>query len=377
MSLDVFKNSKFVDNDDEMFANLVKLLAEEDITSIVSKEFPTAFFDIKRRMCGFPMWEKMNRAVRALLRFHEVGHAKYSDEESFHDFVEGKYPARLAGIINICEDDRIDRLMVKAFPGAKKIYLEGYKYVFNRFFKDVNYEECSLADKFNIDSKGKLIPFVAQNDTEAKLYFKFKNTQTAEEAIAVAHEIYEYCKQQEQQKKQEKQEQQEKQQQEQQQKGDPNPGRGSPDESQGEEGEEEQQPSDGEETSGEEDSGDTTDGGETTDGDKTDHKNQEKMEPTGGSDSEGSDNTDENSDDFSKTQSAFKKAEQDLVEESTDEVNPSDQLRNPYNGKPLSTMERIIVLKTKKKNVISYKDVRKTISSNINNLDKINARWVY
>ena len=63
---------------------LPKLLAKENIT-IQHGNYSTAWFDIKNRVLGLPMWKDMGKDVYDLLIGHEVGHALETPYEGWHD----------------------------------------------------------------------------------------------------------------------------------------------------------------------------------------------------------------------------------------------------------------------------------------------------
>lgn len=364
MALDVFKNASFAQNDDAMFETFVKLLAEEDITTITSPTFKTAFFDLKRRIVGIPAWKNMSRNLKMVLRFHECGHALFSEVESFHDFIEGKYGRALSGIINVCEDDRNDRLTQKKFPGSKPYYKEGYKEIMARFWDDVDYDTASFADKLNLDSKAKdRFPLVPANETEAKLYFRFKNTQTVEEVIALAYDVYAYCKEEAKtdtnnnpgNEEQEQQDQEEQNQGEgesfgesEQEEKSENEGTG------GKQGEEQKDSEDSKENEGEgDDSGEKSEGEKAEDGKETDSKPDDK------NDFDGEANSDDTN--FTQTNDQFKNAEQEIVNENSEEI----KSERDYYGRPVDPVDRIIILKSGKKNFVGFRQFNKELNETI------------
>lgn len=367
MALDVFKNANSENNDDAMFATFVKLLAEENIATITSPTFKTAFFDLKRRIVGIPAWKNMSRNLKMALRFHECGHALFSEVEAFHDFIEGKYGRALSGIINVCEDDRNDRLTQKKFPGSKQYYKEGYKEIMARFWKDGDYENASFADKLNLDSKVKdQFPLVPANETEAKLYFRFKNTQTVEEVIALAYDIYAYCKEESKtdtskQPSQEEQESSAEEQDEQASQGDQcesaeseeQEGDDSDEKSGSKQGEEQNKESSEEQEGEGDDSDEKSEGSEAQDGEETDSKPDDK------NDFEGEANSDDTN--FTQTNDQFKQAEQEIVNEN-DESN-----KNQFDkyGRKVDPMKKIIILRSNKTNILSFKETNKLISERI------------
>ena len=100
-------------------STLAKLLAKENVT-VQYGNYSTAWFDIKDRILGLPMWKDMGSDVSDLLIGHEVGHALFTPYEGWHDS-----PEKLKGCprtyINVIEDARIER-HIKDGLGQSKAY---------------------------------------------------------------------------------------------------------------------------------------------------------------------------------------------------------------------------------------------------------------
>ena len=93
---------------------LPKLLAKENIT-IQHGNYKTAWFDIKNRILGLPVWEDMGKDVYDLLIGHEVGHALETPFEGWHDSPE-KLEGCPRSYINVVEDARIERKVKARYP---------------------------------------------------------------------------------------------------------------------------------------------------------------------------------------------------------------------------------------------------------------------
>ena len=63
---------------------IARLLAKENIT-IQHGNYHTAWFDIKNRILGLPLWKDMGKDVYDLFIGHEIGHALYTPYEGWHD----------------------------------------------------------------------------------------------------------------------------------------------------------------------------------------------------------------------------------------------------------------------------------------------------
>ena len=88
-------------------STLAKLMARENIT-VQYGNYQTAWFDIKNRVLGLPMWKDMGKDVSDLLIGHEVGHALFTPFEGWHDSPE-KLEGCPRSYINVVEDARIER----------------------------------------------------------------------------------------------------------------------------------------------------------------------------------------------------------------------------------------------------------------------------
>ena len=148
---------------------LPKLLAKENVT-VRHGNYSTAWFDIKDRVLGLPLWEDMHKDVYDLFVGHEVGHALETPFEGWHDS-----PEKLAGCprsyINVIEDARIERKIQGRYPGLVGCFHRGYKQLLDREFfgplTDLDWDKIKLIDKINLKTKlgSKLeVPFNAEEE---------------------------------------------------------------------------------------------------------------------------------------------------------------------------------------------------------------------
>jgi len=173
---------------------LPKLLAKENIT-IRHGNFNTAWFDIKNRTLGLPLWKDMGKDVYDLLIGHEVGHAIETPYEGWHDS-----PEKLEGCprtyINVIEDARIERKIQSRYPGLVNSFNKGYKKLLEREFfgplDDVDYDQVKLIDKINLKTKlGSLIE-VPFNSEEMVYLTRAKTTQTFDEVVQLVKDILKF-----------------------------------------------------------------------------------------------------------------------------------------------------------------------------------------
>lgn len=175
---------------------LAKLLAKENIT-VQYGNYSTAWFDIKDRILGLPMWKDMGKDVHDLLIGHEVGHALFTPYEGWHDS-----PEKLEGCprtyINVVEDARIERHIKDAYAGLVGPMARGYKKLFDdEFFgdlSDVNLEEIKLIDKINLKAKIGMHLDVPMNDEEIVFYNRAMTTKTFDDVLELVRDILAYTK---------------------------------------------------------------------------------------------------------------------------------------------------------------------------------------
>lgn len=205
INLDIFKNANSLfteQKENALMDQIAKLLAKENII-VVYGDFKTASFNILSRVMQIPNWSNVPRALKFRLRLHEMGHALFTEMNDFHHEMVMKYGRTMAHYINVVEDDRVDRFTLLNFPGARNYVIEGSAALFERgFFGTTDLEKCKtmiFIDRLNINSKmgSSVFPMILLNETEAKLYQRFKTTKTLTECIELANDILTYAKSQE------------------------------------------------------------------------------------------------------------------------------------------------------------------------------------
>ena len=182
-----------------------RLLATENL-SVVRARTRTASFDIKSRILTLPMWKDMTPEIEDMLVGHEVGHALYTSEE----YLEPIYAQRsLMGYMNVLEDVRIEKLIKRKYPGLRKRMNEGYKQLNDRDFFGVkqvqSFDTLLLIDKINLYFKAGFQCGVTFTPEEKVFVNRAEKTETVDEIIALAHDIYAYSKQQAEERKQQQQ----------------------------------------------------------------------------------------------------------------------------------------------------------------------------
>lgn len=175
---------------------LAKLLAKENIT-VQHGNYQTAWFDIKDRVLGLPLWKDVSNDVYDLLIGHEVGHALETPYEGWHDS-----PEQLEGCprsyINVIEDARIERKIKDRYAGLVGPMARGYKNLFDDGFfgqtADIDWNKTKLIDKINLHAKVGMhlnVPFTS----EEKVFMdRAMTTTTFDEVVDLVRDIYDWTK---------------------------------------------------------------------------------------------------------------------------------------------------------------------------------------
>ena len=176
---------------------IAKLLANEDI-SVIQANVPTASFNIKDRVLTLPIWKDASQDLIGMLVGHEVGHALYTtDEYTKNEFVGTEYSAPFQGYLNILEDVRIEKLMKRKYPGIRKTFAQGYKELNDKDFFEVksrDFDDMLLIDKINLYFKVGYDCGVSFTKEEKTFVERAERTETIEEVIQLAREIFSYTK---------------------------------------------------------------------------------------------------------------------------------------------------------------------------------------
>lgn len=171
-----------------------KLLATENL-SVVRARTRTASFDIKSRVLTLPMWKEMTPEIEDMLIGHEVGHALYTGEEYMIPVEENP---KIKGYLNILEDVRIEKLIKRKYPGLRKRMSDGYKQLNDRDFFGIkqlqSMENLLLIDRINLYFKAGAFCGVKFTSLEKQFVERAERTETIEDVIQLANEIFEYSK---------------------------------------------------------------------------------------------------------------------------------------------------------------------------------------
>ena len=183
-----------------------RLLATENL-SVIRARTRTASFDIKSRVLTLPMWKDMTPEIEDMLIGHEVGHALYTLDQYTDPIRENP---KIMGYMNVLEDVRIEKLIKRKYPGLRKRMNEGYRQLNDRDFfgtKQVqNFADLLLIDKINLYFKAGFSCGVTFTPDEKVFVNRAERTETVEEVIQLAQDVYAYAKQQSEERKKRMQE---------------------------------------------------------------------------------------------------------------------------------------------------------------------------
>ncbi len=174
---------------------LAKLMASEDINVEYSEKAVTASFDTERRTLRMPVFKDISDASTDLFLGHEVGHALYTPQGEIIEVM--KKGDMYKGFVNVVEDARIEKMIQNKFPGLRRCFFDGYSELMERDFfgtngKDVN--EYNFIDRLNLHFKVGLRAAIDFSDEEMVYVNRMSNLRTWEETIKLSDDLYEYCK---------------------------------------------------------------------------------------------------------------------------------------------------------------------------------------
>ena len=185
----------------EIKSSLAKLLATENIT-VQFAAVETASFDVKNRVLLIPTYKDMSSQCLDLFVGHEVGHALWTPTDGILEHVKDK---NFHTFMNVVEDVRIERKIQAKYPGLKKQFFSAYGQLDEKDFfgiADIETKDMLFIDRLNLKAKLGVRFEGLFNDIETDFYQRSQKTETFEQVIELAKEIYEYCKQEQEEKQQ-------------------------------------------------------------------------------------------------------------------------------------------------------------------------------
>ena len=178
-------------------STLARLLAQENI-NVIHGNYRTAWFNPEQRTLALPVWKDRGKSVYDLLTGHEVGHALYTPAKGWHDAVDDILGAPKA-YLNVLEDVRIERKVQDKYPGLRHQFKKAYKQLAEEDFfglsKVFDIQALIVIDRINLKSKlGDFVDCEFSNTVEKDFFDRSFKTETFEDVVALAKEVYAYQK---------------------------------------------------------------------------------------------------------------------------------------------------------------------------------------
>ena len=184
---------------------IAKLLATENI-SIFQAQVPTASFNVKTRVLTLPMWKDVTPYTEDHLIGHEVGHALYTPEQGWHDAVCANEEV-FKTYLNVVEDARIEKLVMRKYPGLKNSFVKSYRGMMDTGFFGGSMEainKMGLIDRINTYYKCGVSAGVAFSQEEKQFIPMLDALESWDDVVVAAKAIYDYCLEKEEEKQQQK-----------------------------------------------------------------------------------------------------------------------------------------------------------------------------
>jgi hypothetical protein len=174
---------------------LARLLAKENI-NVQHGNYTTAYFDVKNRILGLPLWKDDDKDLYDMLVGHEVGHALYTPAEGWFDIQSAAKDDHVPGdYLNVVEDIRIERKIQEIYPGIVRSFKKGYTYLNESDFFGIrgrDHNRMGLMDRINLKAKLRDLIDVEFSDVERPLVDRAFAANTWDEVVEVARELYEF-----------------------------------------------------------------------------------------------------------------------------------------------------------------------------------------
>ena len=171
-------------------STIARLLAEEDI-HVVNKKMDTAYFNIKKRELGLPIWkDEISKVEEELMVCHEIGHALWTSMDMIEKAAERKLNH---SFVNILDDARIEKFVKRKYPGTVNLFKKGYAALAARDFfgiAETGVNSCNLIDRINLFFKEQ--DGVEFSDEEKVFVDRAAKLETEDEVLDLAEELYKY-----------------------------------------------------------------------------------------------------------------------------------------------------------------------------------------
>ena len=172
--------------------NLAKLMATENIT-VEFQKISTPAFDLSTRTLYLPLWKDISKETYNMLVAHEVSHAMYTPTEEWNESTVVSERRQLA--VNVVEDSRIEKLIIKKYPGCRSDFIMAYKELHGRDFFDLSkygVDDREIIDRINLYYKSYGNLYVPFSEDEKIWINRIDNISSFAEALEIADELINY-----------------------------------------------------------------------------------------------------------------------------------------------------------------------------------------
>ena len=176
---------------------LAKLMATENVT-IEHRKMSTARFDPINRVLYLPIWKNMSGYMYDLLGGHEVGHARWTPPDGWHNAViDPTKKMNYKSFLNVVEDARIEKKIQRKYPGLKNSFRWAYAELMEQDFFGIigkNINKLPFIDRLNIYTKSQYTANIKFNEIESGFMERIIALESWEDVIILTDEIYAYSK---------------------------------------------------------------------------------------------------------------------------------------------------------------------------------------
>ena len=172
--------------------NLAKLMATENIT-VEFKKVSTPSFELVSRTLTLPLWRDISKETYNMLVAHEVSHALYTPTKEWGEAASVSEKRRVAA--NVVEDARIEKMIMKKYPGCRFDFLKGYKELHEKDFFGLSkggLDDRTLLDRINLYYKSYGNVYVPFSEEENVWINRIDKISSFAEALEIADELIKY-----------------------------------------------------------------------------------------------------------------------------------------------------------------------------------------
>jgi len=169
--------------------NLAKLMATENI-NVEFKKVSTPSFELVSRTLTLPLWKDISKETYNMLVAHEVSHALYTPTKEWGEAAAVSDKRRVAA--NVVEDARIEKMIMKKYPGCRFDFLKGYKELHEKDFFGLSkggLDDRTLLDRINVYYKSYGNVYVPFSNDEKVWIDRIDKISSFAEALEIADEL--------------------------------------------------------------------------------------------------------------------------------------------------------------------------------------------